>query len=222
MVSLDFESALAAACSDASYEYKPVAGCRLIWEHHQGSDSVGIYAYQDQPDWLVLTFRGSEELRDWSRNFRAFPRHQGEIHGGYARCWAGLSHAVEEKLAGLSFTHLTITGHSMGGAVATLAAWQLPWACHLITFGSPRVVNHSLAERIQEKVPVVRRFVHGGDVVPLYPVLLHRHVGEVRRIGAERTLVRMLLKGFADHHPKRYAELLATSLKTTGWGSNPD
>lgn len=209
MVPRSLESWTAAACSDAAYEFKAVDGCDLIWEHHEGATSVGIYSSRTHKGWHLLTFRGSEEFADWLINFSVWPRLDAALHRGYAAAWGSVHAEALEQLQELSITHLTCTGHSMGGSLATLAAFDLPFTSHLITFGSPKLASESMAARIEEKVPVVMRFVHGGDLCPLYPFALHQHVGAERRIGPERTPLRMLTQGLWDHDPKRYVQALA-------------
>jgi len=85
-----------------------------------------------------------------------------------------------------------ITGHSLGGALASLLAitakedegrmWENP-STSLITFGQPRVGNKEFAEKHDQMIPSLRklRFVHNYDPVPhipLWPEAVH-HSREV-------------------------------------------
>jgi pimeloyl-ACP methyl ester carboxylesterase len=68
-------------------------------------------------------------------------------------------------------------GHSLGAALATLAAARYPAVGPLYTFGSPRVGDAAFAESV--RVPCYR-FVNNSDFVTgLPPPVRYRHVGEL-------------------------------------------
>ncbi len=214
MIALDLESRAAAACANASYAFKAAPDCELIWTIHAGPTSAGIYASTTIPGWYLLSFRGSEELADWLINLRIWPRLNRELHHGYAKAWESVHGSILEQLQELPVTHLTCTGHSMGGALATLAAYDIPLESHLITFGSPKLASPSMAALIEEEIPVVRRYVYGGDICPLYPVALHSHIGAEHQVGPERSLWRMITHGLWDHRAKGYVLALAQEQKS--------
>ncbi len=66
-------------------------------------------------------------------------------------------------------------GHSLGGVVATHAAYDYgkrkgnEMSPVLITYGSPKVGSKELVERINEKVPIIYRVIRRGDFVPMTP-----------------------------------------------------
>ncbi|KAH7708821.1 Protein F25A2.1, partial [Aphelenchoides avenae] len=69
-----------------------------------------------------------------------------------------------------------VTGHSLGGALASLAAGSLaqqgiyPSAnIRLYTFGQPRTGNVAYAQAIEHLVPEAYRVVHSHDIVPHVP-----------------------------------------------------
>jgi len=71
------------------------------------------------------------------------------------------------------------TGHSLGGALATLAALdastskKIPVTSgsspYLITYGSPRVGNYYFAMSVNTIIPVMFRVTHYNDIVPHVP-----------------------------------------------------
>eukprot|EP01134_Creolimax_fragrantissima_P004499 CFRG4499T1 len=78
---------------------------------------------------------------------------------------------------------LLVTGHSLGGALATFAAYELSLhlqvRVQLYTFGSPRTGNQFWGLFFDAAVPNSFRVVYDGDIVTAVPmkVLLYRHVG---------------------------------------------
>ncbi|KNC79051.1 hypothetical protein SARC_08538 [Sphaeroforma arctica JP610] len=81
---------------------------------------------------------------------------------------------------------LIITGHSMGGALATLCTTYLAAvmnirATSLITFGAPRVGNVDFSHWFETLNILSYRFTHGRDIVPhlplnVYDYLRFRHI----------------------------------------------
>jgi len=77
--------------------------------------------------------------------------------------------------------HIYVTGHSLGAAIATLAAadlYQLTPDISLYTYGSPRVGDETFAKYFDKIVPDSFRVVAHQDFVPKVPqrFLGFRHV----------------------------------------------
>ena len=75
---------------------------------------------------------------------------------------------------------LVATGHSLGAAIATLAAADLRhnsgYAVSLYTYGSPMVGNYFLATFITQQTSQNFRVTHADDIVPKlpgYPIFAH-------------------------------------------------
>ena len=95
---------------------------------------------------------------------------------------------------------LWFTGHSLGGALATLAAYRMfesPKHVPIVgvyTFGSPRVFDEQMYDRYKDKQFHHFRFENRNDIVPLLPpgpilreplnALLDRLFGDVVRLHA--------------------------------------
>ena len=76
-----------------------------------------------------------------------------------------------------------MTGHSLGAALATLAADRYGEVQGVYTFGSPRVGNSRFKERYAIRT---HRFVNGSDMVTgLPPAGFYVHVGELKLIDRE-------------------------------------
>ncbi|XP_062190946.1 phospholipase A1-Ibeta2, chloroplastic-like [Phragmites australis] len=68
---------------------------------------------------------------------------------------------------------ITVTGHSLGAALAVLIADELAGRAQapvaVFSFGGPRVGNRAFAERVEARGARVLRLVNAHDVVPRFP-----------------------------------------------------
>jgi len=137
-----------------------------------GSQAILI----EHKEYLVLAFRGTEpdSLPDIKSDARANIRKcetQGMIHSGFYFAYMQIRKDIEETLQSTPYTDkpLYITGHSLGGALATVATKYIYHkgglaACY--TFGSPRVGNDDWINNI--KTPI-HRLVNAADCVTMLP-----------------------------------------------------
>merc|ERR1712232_1087064 len=69
---------------------------------------------------------------------------------------------------------VAITGHSLGAALATLAAYDITTFCgydvHCVTWASPRVGDAAFVAAYQAAVKRTARFLTRMDVVPRLPI----------------------------------------------------
>jgi triacylglycerol lipase len=143
-------------------------------------------------DEYTLAFRGTEpdELTDVLADLNAIPRGamtHGLVHSGFRgeidklwkqieRHWSG--NGGETK--GHRGKKLYICGHSLGGAMATIAASRFEEAVpveQLTTFGSPRVGTRNFVKNI---VTPHRRYVNNNDIVTKVPLFImgYKHHGK--------------------------------------------
>ena len=127
-------------------------------------------------EFAILAFRGTEANRmkdiqaDAKATQKACPTGE-RVHSGFMQQYDDISFKLEEALDDpqIKGKPLFITGHSLGGAVATIAARRLDAehqiaACY--TFGSPRVGTEGWVAQI--KTPIYR-IVNSADPVPMVP-----------------------------------------------------
>jgi hypothetical protein len=135
----------------------------------------------------LLAFRGSEaQPVDWIRNaqFIAEPGELGgSVHSGHRRAlsevWEVI--AADQSASGLP---VSVTGHSLGASLATLAAARFAGSGVPVdvvyTYGQPRTGKSDFQRAYDERLgDVTFRFVNHIDLVTRVPLLLlgYRHVG---------------------------------------------
>jgi triacylglycerol lipase len=146
--------------------------------------------------WAIV-FPGTASLRDaWTdvkiRKER-WTINGGRVHRGFANAYRGVWDAISHRLPFNS--RLIIAGHSLGGALATLAADTLNGPHHVegvYTFGSPRVGNATFARNYNKDLRNVSyRFVNAGDPVPHLPWVFatYRHVDQIVYLDRSGALV---------------------------------
>ncbi len=172
-----------ARLSGAIYEEWPVFRQKALeigftvedtWEHRETQGAL-----VRGPEAAAIVFRGTEaskaRLRDLWSNF-GWPSAwagQGLAHSGYARHLDKIALRVFEAANQVpSEIPLYLTGHSMGGAVASLAAslyytvnpgWKL---AGLVSFGAPKAMDRRACRAIG---CAKWRFVNRYDFAPFWP-----------------------------------------------------
>jgi len=160
----------------------------------KGTQAVGFF--HGERLWLV--FRGSESFpetelfADWGHDLMCPPAGWPARHFGFARAWEKIRDPV------LSWVRtqgngrgLVLSGHSLGGALALMAANDLAPQARIeavITFGAPRVGTRGWRKRFHS-LPidpdggktlgdVTFRICNRGDIVTCVPPLIFVHCGE--------------------------------------------
>jgi pimeloyl-ACP methyl ester carboxylesterase len=184
---------LALSCA-ASYEQATIAD--------RGTDTQVLI--QQMPEQTVVAFRGSSSVRDWITNAQFVRRDYfgAGVHAGFAKAFEGVLDALLDAIEKFR-RPFWITGHSLGGAVAQLAAWRLPAAYSVpvercYTYGQPRLGDARFRSRYNEAGPKESyRLINGADIIPRIPGVLmgFRHAGEPRYLFpfTKRLLGRMAL-----------------------------
>lgn len=133
---------------------------------------------------VLLSFRGTENLGDWLANLNVWStaRGYGKVHRGFLRAFQVVGSELESLLNDLNGRPLLLTGHSLGGALATIAAaeWQgkIPIS-GVYTFGQPGVGKGGFPSFINDNYDgKFYRFVNDDDIVPRVPPT-YRHVGKL-------------------------------------------
>lgn len=126
-------------------------------------------------DVTVIVFRGTDDGGDWLINLNEFSTQllEGQIHTGFYNAYQRLKPQIISLIG--QPKHLWITGHSLGGALAVVCAYDLIERQHLsvdgvVTFGQPMVARKDFAKYLDRLL--LGRYVHyvnDADIVPRVP-----------------------------------------------------
>jgi len=136
-------------------------------------------------DQLWIAFRGTQpnQLNDIKADldfFREKSDSAGMVHGGFKdeidELWEEVTKELLRNSKLKTPREVYFCGHSLGGAMATIAATRYPLATALFTFGSPRVGGKTFVDTCC--VPHYR-FVNNNDLVAKVPpaILGFKHDG---------------------------------------------
>jgi len=119
----------------------------------------------------LVAFRGTQpdQLKDLITDAKAFMvpwSVAGRVHQGFAEAFLAIEPALKAFLVGDDAP--IFTGHSLGAALATLAASVFPGAT-LVTIGSPRVGDQAFADHVLASVAVLKRYVDCSDMITTLP-----------------------------------------------------
>lgn len=136
----------------------------------------------------------------------------GSVHQGFATAYGSIRGWLDEQLHQIVTTQLLITGHSLGAALATLAASIYP-AAQLFTFGSPKVGDEAFANTFAART--AGRFVNCADLVTRIPPepMGYQHVGTehyIDRFGTLQTTM-LAMQKFEDAAIARVQYVAASS-----------
>ena len=139
---------------------------------------VGFLAVRE--DVLCAVFRGTRTVKEWAGNLNArlkdFPGSPGRAHEGFLHSYGKIRPALADAVGRTGRrTRILLAGHSLGGAMATLAAVDIESsmgrkAAALYTFGSPRVGDRAFAEDFRKRLGGrAFRVANSCDLVPSLP-----------------------------------------------------
>ncbi|KAK4797986.1 hypothetical protein SAY86_030312 [Trapa natans] len=158
---------------------------------------------------VVIALRGTATCLEWMENLRATLTglHPGTgddgpmVQRGFLSLYksstaasASLQETIRDEISRILRTYsneplsITVTGHSLGAALATLAAYDIRTTFSdcvpmvtVMSFGGPRVGNQSFRRRLEESGTKILRIVNSDDVVTKVPgFVLENGCREVR------------------------------------------
>ncbi|WP_254229672.1 lipase family protein [Wolbachia pipientis] len=197
-------------CSDVDYKLEQHdVGYALTGKNSYNRDAGYIFIKDNEVD---IAYHGTRDLNDVKEDLRAsltkLPFLSGDnyVHSGFyslfKRSWPSVhkilqGHANDKGLA-IKDLKINVTGHSMGGALASITALCLNKTegaedVHVATFGSPRVFYNGAAEVYNECLGHnTIRVACQSDPVPCLPHgnagMHYKHVGKPLKLETGKTL----------------------------------
>jgi hypothetical protein len=190
--------------------------------------SFGFVA-QDGGGNAVVAVRGTEGIKEWLQDAKflavkcPFLAGAGLTEDGFTAVYESLRVTQDPASKRLvdalptafpkPVTSLTICGHSLGGALATLLSLDV--AAHTgfgnrltsYTYASPRTGDPSFADTYNQVVPDTVRIANRLDLVPKLPLPpLYEHVGQVTDLNP---MLKVKLDILCQHHLTTYQHLLS-------------
>jgi hypothetical protein len=139
---------------------------------------LAFIGYDNTANTIIISFRGtvSTSIVNWIADltvqqispFPVYPTAQ--VHEGFWKSWLALKNPLMTELRSMPKVPIQVTGHSLGGALASLCAFDLVYNEHLniknvYTFGQPRVGNFDFSELHKRAIPNNWRLTHAKDLV---------------------------------------------------------
>jgi predicted lipase len=165
----------------------------------------------ETPENYIIVFRGSVNMQDWLNNlsFDTTNFYNTNVSIGFLTC------LEEDKNRQLKYDKpLIVCGHSLGGAVAILHAFELETHNNIIeevvTFGAPFVGAKSFQDEYnfgaQNLISKTTQYINGNDIVPELPPIKFYHVGKQVYIGKKYKWYNPLkwVRMFLDHRIGNY------------------
>ena len=136
-------------------------------------------------DHNLFIFKGTDSKRDWFYNLdiRTKKMHHIKVHRGFYEQYAALKPFIVKNL-NPELEHICFTGHSLGGAISTLAAFDYSYLkrngtitqdCNSVSFASPRVGFKDLKKYFKEHNVDSCCYLQANDIIPLLPKFPFKH-----------------------------------------------
>lgn len=164
---------------------------------------------------VIIAFRGTDSKINWISNFcfekKIIPYGNSDsnirVHRGFLENYKSIRQTIHKMIPHNS-CKITVTGHSLGAALAVLCAIDLQYNfenhdIEVYLFGCPRVGNAAFAKSYNKRIFKTLRVSNGNDIVTKIPPAIFgfRHVGTEIHIGRLRL---PHIFSFNQHRPQNY------------------
>jgi hypothetical protein len=173
----------------SSDRFSPVVGYQTTPTPFDGGpDKIDAVLVGENPDGIIVACRGTlppslhstASMLDWLDDLTCEPESApglpGKVHTGFYDAVQALIGPVIDHVKQLhpaDTKQVYVTGHSKGGAMASIAAYlmrasQIPIA-QVVTFASPKPGDGAFKAGYEQAIPNQLRYENFDDVVPLMP-----------------------------------------------------
>jgi hypothetical protein len=158
----------------------------------KNTDIFGLMGHNPTTGTAFVSFRGTSDAEDWLADLDAVPDDYvpvagfGQVHAGFQDVYELVRKSIAADLATATAgcDQILITGHSLGAALAVLAAPDVfrnmppnKIEPRLITFAGPRVGLTDFVNAFNAAIESCFRVVNFLDIVPYVPPAPYVHVG---------------------------------------------
>lgn len=172
------------SCGEACTRNSAIQEISLI--ENPSKNTFGFTAYESDTNTILVVFRGTINPRNWITNVTAYlskwkNHSSAKVHKGFKEAYMAVADDVQYQVNELLIRHpnaeLLFTGHSLGGALAVIAAADIKETFNvsnkmsLYTFGAPRVGNDPFAALLFDYYPSGSQYrvINEDDAVPHNP-----------------------------------------------------
>ena len=198
---------------------RPVFKDKIDFQLGHVEGHVGEYGKK-----IILVFRGSDGTADWIDNLKFGKRKSPagwfkkryRLHQGFMEQYESIKPKISRILTDYTVKEIVVTGHSLGGALATICAADLSkfFNVELITFGSPRVGTPLFARYVNKSIKNITRYRYGSDPVSAVPFFgwgFHHTKGHhryIKKLTWYQKLKNIVTASAFDHEPEKYKWML--------------
>lgn len=167
--------------------YQPLESSELVQPGTTPGDQALVEHFVEphadgQEQILLIAFAGTSGIDQWISNADTmtmelwpFCTSRSKVHAGFLKAFKDFEDFVKDSLQASDAARVIFTGHSRGGAIATLAACyakalQGKRRIELVTFGAPKPGDKNFRNQECKNLRIAR-FVNSFDPVPGLPPL---------------------------------------------------
>jgi len=162
-------------------------------------------------NYIIVTFRGSADAKDYARDFQAFQdtffdvnglAYKGLCHIGFKNITLTIGEELVRTLHGVN-KPVIFTGHSLGGCIAVLSSMYCypitSSKTHLVTFAAPRFGDFAFNESLYNSIGSRRQIASMSDFIPQFPLSVFAGYYDYL-FGVGMELVDFQTGGLIDNH----------------------
>ena len=140
-----------------------------------GTDGFQVAIYRDDSDLnnnILIAFEGTNTASTLWKDIQLYqseksPFSPGKVHSGFLSLYLASKPFLESVISRYPGANITFTGHSLGGALASLAVadhWKVS-STRAVTFGAPQVGDEEFSISFQKSGKKLDRIVQKSDPI---------------------------------------------------------